>query len=138
MAGAEVTLTDTDAGKIVALFVLLNIIRFLVLVMFWPCLGRVGYPVEFRHIVMCAYSGLRGAVGLTLALMVVNSTEVPEIVRDLTLYSVGLVAFLTLIINATTVGFLVKYLGLSTQSDFAKNVLAGAVLDLDTGVDSQV
>jgi hypothetical protein len=49
-----------------------------------------------------------------------------------------LVALLTLIINATTVGMIVNYLGLSKQSDFAKNVFAGAIIDLDTGVDNQI
>lgn len=131
-------MTDADGWKILALFVFLNIIRFLVTLMFWPCLTRVGYEVEFSHVIVCSYSGLRGAVGLTLALIVFNSSEVNIMVRDLTVYSVGMVALLTLIINATTVGYIVNYLGLSKQSDFAKNVFAGAIIDLDTGVDHQI
>jgi hypothetical protein len=134
----EHPMTDADGWKILALFLFLNIIRFSVTLVFWPCLTRVGYEVEFSHVIVCSYSGLRGAVGLTLALIVFNSEEVPLFDRELTLYSVGLVALLTLIINATTVGMIVNYLGLSKQSDFAKNVFAGAIIDLDTGVDNQI
>ena len=50
---------------------LLTIIRFLVNLMFWPILKRMGYGMTFSELILSTYAGLRGAVGLSLALMVI-------------------------------------------------------------------
>lgn len=62
---------------------------------------------------MVSYSGLRGAVGLSLALIVTNSPKIPRYIQDVVLLYVGGIAIMTLLINATTIGLLVEYLGLS-------------------------
>ena len=74
---------------------------------------------------MCSYAGLRGAVGLALALMVTNSKKVPKYIQDVILLHVGGVALLTLLINATTTGALVRKLGLSKSSALQMNILHG-------------
>jgi len=38
--------------------------------LFWPCLKNMGYGMSFKQIILATYAGLRGAVGLSLALMV--------------------------------------------------------------------
>jgi hypothetical protein len=48
------------------------------------------------------------------------------------------VALLTLLINATTTGPLVKYLGLSKYSDLKKNILVGLTKQLDKSVDKDI
>lgn len=48
------------------------------------------------------------------------------------------VAFLTLIINAPTTGALVRYLGLSRQSDIKKNILVSISYKLDNNVDKNI
>jgi NhaP-type Na+/H+ or K+/H+ antiporter len=102
-----------DFGKIVACYIFCNIIRFVLIAILWPCLSRVGFKMDFAEVLMCSYSGLRGAVGLTLALIVANSTTIEHYTREVVLYYTAGIALLTLIINATTVGALVKFLGLS-------------------------
>ena len=47
------------------------------ILLFWPCLQRLGYGMTFNQVVLCSYAGLRGAVGMSLALMVAASEEVP-------------------------------------------------------------
>ena len=54
---------------------------------------------------------------MSLALMLVTNPEVPEYIKDIILLHVAGVAFLTLVINATTTGMLVEYLGLSKITD---------------------
>lgn len=83
--------------------------------------------MSFNQVILCSYAGLRGAVGLTLALMVAQSKKVDPFVQDIVLLHVGGVAILTLLINATTTGYLVKYLGLSSQSELQKNILYGII-----------
>jgi len=48
------------------------------------------------------------------------------------------VALLTLLINATTTGWLVRKLGLSQQSDLQKNMLVGATYRLQRSVDANI
>lgn len=85
--------------------------------------------------VLCAYAGLRGAVGLSLALMVAASTHVPRYVQDIVLLHTAGVALLTLLINATTTGTLVRFLGLSRQSDLKKNILVSLTKNIDKNID---
>lgn len=72
---------------------------------------------------------------MSLALMLVTNPLVPEYIRDLILIHVAGVAFLTLIINATTTGMLVEYLGLSKISDIKKNILLSISLKINKEVD---
>jgi NhaP-type Na+/H+ or K+/H+ antiporter len=69
--------------------------------------------MSFQQVVLCSYAGLRGAVGLSLALMVQSSALIPDFVKDHVLLDVAGVALLTLLINASTTEWLVKKLGLT-------------------------
>jgi len=109
-------LSMKDFGLLFANYGLLHVIRFGCIFIFWPFLRMMGYGMEFRHVVLCSYAGLRGAVGLALALMVIASPKVGDYVKDVILLHVGGVALLTLLINATTTGFVVKKLGLADQT----------------------
>ena len=107
-------LDGSDFGKVVANYLILHVIRFGMITLFWPILKRLGYGMEFRHVILCSYAGLRGAVGLSLALMVVTSPHINDYIKDVILLHVGGVALLTLLVNATTTGMLVRYLDLAS------------------------
>ena len=81
---------------------------------------------------------MRGAVGLSLALIVANTDEIPRAVQEIVLFHVGGVALLTLLINATTTGKLVMLLGLSKQTDFEKSILHGMTERLNRSVDENI
>jgi len=66
---------------------------------------------------LSSYAGLRGAVGLALALIVKASPKIDSYTKDILLYHTGGIAVLTLLINAPTTGILVKYLGLTDKTD---------------------
>ena len=70
--------------------------------------------MTFKQVILCSYAGLRGAVGLALAMMVVAHPNVGQYVKDIILIHVGGVAVLTLVINAPTTGMLVNYLELAS------------------------
>ena len=59
-------------------------------------------------------------MGLTLALITVETDGVPEQSNYIILFHTAGIAFLTLIINGTTIGYLIKKLGLSRMSDVKK------------------
>lgn len=112
-----------DFVKVASGYLILHVIRFLCILTFWPCMKRMGYGMTFSQVILASYAGLRGAVGMSLALMVVTSSYIDEYVKDIILLHVSGTALLTLLINATTTGMLVNYLGLSPYSDLKKNIL---------------
>ena len=62
------------------------------------------------------YGGLRGALGLSLALMVGVDHDFDERLREIVVFNMACVACLTLLINGTTCGMLVDYLGVIKES----------------------
>ena len=94
--------------------------------------------MSFKQVVLCSYAGLRGAVGLCLALIVTSSPKVKRNVQDVILLQTGGIALLTLLINATTTGQLVKFLGLSKQSDLKKNILVSLTKNIDKNLDKNI
>ena len=102
-----------DYILVVATYVGLHVIRFFSILLFWPLLRLIGYGMNFKQLILCSYAGLRGALGMCLALLVVSDDKIPKYSKDVILLHVLGVALLTLIINATTTGSLVEKLGLT-------------------------
>lgn len=117
---------------------LLHIIRFSIMLLFWPITRRIGYGQSFKEIVLCSYAGLRGAIGLSLALVVANDNAIDPFVQDIILLHVSGMCMMTLLINATTTGFLVRKLGLSKQSDLQKSVLIGVAKTLEQHIEENI
>ncbi len=80
---------------------------------------------------MLSYAGLRGAMGLILALMVANEKKPNEHVseddmdymKDLILFFTAMIALLSIIINGNTTGILIKKLGLTKVASPLKTKL---------------
>jgi NhaP-type Na+/H+ or K+/H+ antiporter len=98
----------------------------------------MGYGLTFKQLVLASYSGLRGAVGMSLALTVAGSHKVPPFVRNVILMHVAGVALLTLLINATTTSFLVKALELNSYSDLKKNILLSVSYQINRRIDTNI
>lgn len=73
----------------------------------------MGYGLNFNQACLIAYGGLRGAVGLCLAMIVHGNERIPGRVRAVTLFYTSCIALLTLIVNAPTTGCVVNLLGLA-------------------------
>jgi NhaP-type Na+/H+ or K+/H+ antiporter len=81
--------------------------------MFYPCLSRLGYGFTVKEAILVSYGGLRGAVGLCLAMVVHNDARLPARLRAIVLLFTSVVAMLTLVVNAPTTKFIVNLLGLA-------------------------
>ena len=68
-----------DLGWAVLLYIFAIIIRSVVVIVFFPLLQRLGYGLSVQGACVAAWGGLRGAVGLALAL--VMKTEMAELER---------------------------------------------------------
>ena len=75
-----------DILKVIAAYVMLHFIRFLMILLFWPVLKRIGYGMTFNQVLLASYAGLRGAVGLSLAMMVFSDEKIKnEYLKDIIL-----------------------------------------------------
>eukprot|EP00812_Abedinium_dasypus_P002540 NODE_130_length_2002_cov_178.843349.p1 GENE.NODE_130_length_2002_cov_178.843349~~NODE_130_length_2002_cov_178.843349.p1 ORF type:complete len:560 (-),score=192.05 NODE_130_length_2002_cov_178.843349:306-1742(-) len=121
-ASGAAAITLEDWGWLVFVYVVAAVVRGLMLVVFYPALKVLGYSTTVKDCVVMWWGGLRGAVGMALAVMVKNSDGIEFKTGHLFIFLVGGVAMLTLLINATTCGKLVKALGL-TEPGAAKESL---------------
>jgi len=116
-----------DYFKLIALYIFLHIIRFgIIFALKWP-MNKLGYGLDWREGIVLGYSGLRGAVSLSLALIVQLDHSVNHHVKDLVLFHTAGIAVLTLIINGTTMGFLVRILGLMRMSEVKKKMVRNLI-----------
>merc|ERR1712196_51698 len=79
-----------------------------------------GYGFNWKQGCLFAYAGLRGAVGLTLGLFLVSDKSIDETTGIRMMFHISGCALLTLVINGTTCGMVVKKLGLDRSSAAAK------------------
>ncbi len=101
-----------DLGVLMVVYLGVNIIRMLMIMLLYPIMSRNGYGLSKQEAVILTWGALRGALGLTLALIVTYTEGIPEdIRRQILLLTAGIVT-LTLVINATTIKWLLKKLGL--------------------------
>lgn len=113
----------SDFYKTIALYFCLHLIRFACLASSLPLLRRTGYGLGIREVLLISYAGLRGAIGLTLALIVLKTPEVPKEVANLIMFHVSCMVLLTLLVNGTTTKYVIGCLGLTKETIIEKKNL---------------
>lgn len=110
-------------GVLILIYIALNPIRFAMIMLLYPVMKRLGYGLTRRESVILTWGGLRGALAMTLALMVSYTPAIPEDIRSQVLFFTAGIVTLTLCINATTMRALLNRLGL-THVPSARTMLA--------------
>jgi NhaP-type Na+/H+ or K+/H+ antiporter len=113
--GPENEIVPSDWGYLIALYLFVHVVRALVVLMCYPVLKR-GYGTDWRQMMVLWYGGLRGAVGLTLALIVREDPAIDVVTGDRVLFLMAGLALMTLVINGSTTGHLIHVLGLDGAS----------------------
>lgn len=101
---------------LLALFIAINVIRSLMIFLFRPIMKKTGFGLTKNEAIILSWGGLRGALGLTLGLIVFNTPAIPENIRQQILFQTGGIVALTLTFNATTISPLLKRIGLDKIS----------------------
>ena len=107
-----------DVMLIAALIVAVFAARLLVLFLLLPLLSlaKLTQPISTAYKLAIAWGGLRGALTLVLALAVTeNPALTPEVHRFVAVLATALVLF-TLLVNGTTLRFVIRLLGLDRLS----------------------
>lgn len=77
---------------------------------------RLVAPVDQRYKAILVWGGLRGAVTIVLAMVVAGDTRLPDSIREFTAELATLFVLFTLLVNATTLGLVMRALGLNKLS----------------------
>lgn len=88
----------------------------------YPFLRVFGYPISRAELIVMTYGGLRGALGICLALMVGVDNDLPTRFRHLTVFYMLAMTAMTNLINGTTCKALVMYLKMIEESPIRKKI----------------
>ena len=108
-----------DWMYLLLLYFLVMVIRFVQVGVCYPLFSRVGLQSCIKEAVFLSYGGLRGAVGIALGLSLTRSVrqstdnEVYLLATERLEFLAGGVTLLTLIINGTTSGYVLRWLELA-------------------------
>ncbi|CAI5944210.1 unnamed protein product [Closterium sp. NIES-64] len=109
-----------DWGYMVLLYVFVQLSRVVVVGVLYPGLASSGYGLTWKEAIILVWSGLRGAVALTLALLVSHEPVTENITKETEarfMFLTGGVVFLTLIVNGSTTQFVLAALKMNATSD---------------------
>lgn len=126
----DYSFTGEDWGYLVIVYILVMAIRAVLIFGFYPLFSRCGLKSNFREALFMVWGGLRGAVGIALAIAldkeVMHSLFRTDPRRRFTSQLFGLtggIAFLTLVINGTLAGPILRKLGLADVGEARKKVV---------------
>ena len=118
--------TMNDVWMLLIVYLIIHIARIIVIGALFPIMKRAGYGLEKNHPTAMWWGALRGAIGLSLALIVEATLAIPEVVREQFLFLTAGIVTMTLLINATTMKAVAAKLGLTQQSNSKKYVIETA------------
>ena len=109
---AVVDITWAHIFYTVVIYLGLNAIRYAMIAILFPLLRRNGYGLSRAEAIVLGWGGLRGALGMCMALMVNCNENIPLATRhNILIYTAGVIT-LTLCVNATSCKWLVNRLKL--------------------------
>jgi NhaP-type Na+/H+ or K+/H+ antiporter len=109
----KVSFAPMDFLILAILYIGIHLVRGIVISIFYPVMKNIGYGLTIKDATVAWYGGLRGAIGLALALIVASEASIPADIRNEILSLTAGIVLLTSVINATTIKYLVNWLGLT-------------------------
>ncbi|MEQ8908096.1 MAG: sodium:proton antiporter [Vicingaceae bacterium] len=96
----------------------IHLVRAIVITVLYPFMKKAGYGLPKKDAIIVWYGALRGAIGLALALIVagVDDQYISKEIKDQFLFFTAGIVTLTLLVNASTIKYLINYLGLTKLS----------------------
>jgi NhaP-type Na+/H+ or K+/H+ antiporter len=107
----NLALKSSDVWKAVLFYVFVFTVRYLVNLFFYPAMNKLGYKLTHASNLILSYGGLRGAIALSLAMIVALDERLNKHFRDLCLFYTVVIILLSILINGMTIKFLMKKTG---------------------------
>lgn len=122
-------------GALVIMYVALHLIRgIMVETLRQAGLKRAGYGIDGKEALVMVYSGLRGAVGLALAMEVEHDSRIAQRVQEIVMLQVGGIVLLTLLVNGTTAGIVYEYINPYPELKYREALTIRTLIQLDIEV----
>ncbi len=113
------------------LYILLMLIRAVSVWVLMPILAHIGVGITNQKATVLVWSGLRGAVALSLALSIAQDSRISEGLREEILFLTAGVVFLSMVINGSTMEWLLHLLKLDRLPPAKEASVNKAKLELD-------
>ena len=116
---AERSVFSANDFLLLAIFYIgIHLVRALVMSVLYPFMRKAGYGLPKKDAVIVWFGALRGAIGLALALIVagVDDQYISKEIKDQFLFFTAGIVTLTLLVNASTIKYIIQYLGLTKVS----------------------
>lgn len=105
-----------EFAYLVVLYIFAILIRSVMFALFFPILQQLGYGVTLKECAIMVWGGLRGAIGLALAIVIEHEPKVEKKDSIRIFFFVGGIAVMTMLINATTAKALMVKLGMTKET----------------------
>ena len=120
---SELKLELWDFFKALIFYFFLMLVRYLLLLAQYPILNRIGYKIDLKSALIMSWGGLRGAIALSLAMLVVLDNRFDERFKDLCLLYVLVIIVMTVILNGLTIKFLMQLTGFLKKDKTKEKIL---------------
>ncbi|KAF9623417.1 hypothetical protein IFM89_003001 [Coptis chinensis] len=117
----------TSWGYLILLYVFVQVSRIIVVGTLYPFLRYFGYGLDWKEATILVWSGLRGAVALSLSLSVKRTRDnlscLGQDTGTLFVFFTGGIVFLTLIVNGSTTQFVLHHLHMDKLTEAKRRIL---------------
>ncbi|KAF8058312.1 NHX8 [Scenedesmus sp. PABB004] len=125
-------LEPRDAGYVVVLYLWLQVARAILLLVCWLPFNYTGYPLTWRSATVMVWGGLRGAVGMVMALFIFLDTKIHDAsFKSYCIFYMGTMAFFTVLINGGSTKALLSALGFMSYTPEQLGTLQHVVEDME-------
>ena len=104
--------------------------RFISILLLMNTISHWGYGMKLSEIILFTYSGCRGALQLSFALLVVDEKSFSDQWSDIILFHIAGIVTLTMLINGSTTGLMVRLLRLSRTQAGKQKVLTNFMQEM--------
>ncbi|XP_010066529.2 sodium/hydrogen exchanger 8 isoform X1 [Eucalyptus grandis] len=126
LGDADIIENGTSWAYLILLYVFVQGSRLVVVTLLFPFLRYFGYGLDWKEATILTWSGLRGAVALSLSLSVKGASGTQYLTAKTGtqfVFFTGGIVFLTLIINGSTTQFVLHLLGMDKLSSAKRRIL---------------
>lgn len=119
-----------NLGECLLLYIYIHISRAVTIFVLWPILRRAGYGLGVKEAIILVFGGLRGAVGLAMAMLVDLDQSHNRMNSDITgriAFHVSGITLLTLLLNGSTVSTVYRNLHIYESATYHNIILRRAL-----------
>jgi NhaP-type Na+/H+ or K+/H+ antiporter len=128
------TIDEVDVLKMIIFFFLMTIARFLMLLILKYPINKTGWEISNKDIVILTYGGLRGAIALSLGLMVAVNEHYTQRYREIVIFYITTMITLTVILNGLSIKYVIQKINFIPEEPIKHKIQEGIKKQLIIGV----